>query len=74
MDLEQLDILERKIDELLGMLEAFKKENEVLREKVQIQEGKIADLNSQLEALRTAKENARMKLIALLERLEKVST
>jgi|YNPBryantNP2012_1023418.scaffolds.fasta_scaffold00302_6 FtsZ-binding cell division protein ZapB len=74
MDLEQLDILEKKIDELLGMLDSFKKENEVLREKVQIQEGRIADLTSQVEALKTAKENARIKLIALLERLEKVST
>lgn len=73
MELEQLDILERKIEDLIGMLEALRKENEVLREKVQIQEGKITDLNSQVEALKTAKENARMKIASLLERLERVN-
>ncbi len=73
MDLEQLDILEKKIEDLISMLEALRKENEVLREKVQIQEGKINDLSSQVESLRSAKENARMKIASLLERLERLS-
>ncbi len=74
MDLEQLDILEKRIDDLLGVLDSLKRENESLREKVQIQESKILDLQTQVETLKTAKENARMKLVSLLDKLERIGS
>ena len=71
-DIEQFELLEQKVDSLLELLENLKKEKEALAERVQIQEEKIADLNAQLEALKSGRDKAKQKILHLLEKLERV--
>jgi len=71
-DIEQFDLLEQKLDALLGLVENLKKENSALSERVKIQEEKIADLTRQVEGYRSARDKAKQKILHLLEKLEQV--
>ncbi len=71
-DIEQFELLEQKVDSLLELLENLKKEKEALTERIQIQEEKIADLNAQLEALKSGRDKAKQKILHLLEKLERI--
>lgn len=70
---DQFDILEQKIDSLIGVLTALKKEKEALVEKTQIQEEKLADLGVQVEELKRGTDKAKQRIIALLEKLEQIT-
>lgn len=72
-DVDQFDILEGKIDSLIEAMIALRKEKEALAEKAQIQEEKLADLMSQMEELKDAKNKVKQRIISLLEKLEQVS-
>lgn len=72
VDVDQFELLEEKIDRLIGTIQSLKKDNESLSEKVQIQEEKLADLNGQLEGLRASRDNARARIVSLLEKIEQI--
>ena len=42
-EIDQFQILEEKVDSLITFVTSLKKEKELLMEKIQIQEGKIAE-------------------------------
>ena len=69
-DIEQFQILEEKIDSLIDLISSLRKKNEYFSEKNEIQEEKIADLNKQLETLKTARDRAKQKIVLLLEKIE----
>jgi len=72
-EVDQFDILEQKIDSLIESMTVLKKEKETLAEKTQIQEERLADLGAQVEELKYAKDKAKQRIIALLEKLEQIS-
>jgi uncharacterized coiled-coil DUF342 family protein len=71
-EIDQFQLLEQKIDSLIEVVKALKQEKAALAEKLQIQEEKLADLSEQLESLRAARDNARQRIVSLLEKIEQI--
>jgi len=69
---DQFEILEAKVDSLIRFVDSLRKERESLLEKVQIQEEKIANLGSEMESLRTARDKAKQRVVSLLEKLDQI--
>lgn len=72
MEVDQFELLEQKIDRLIGTIQSLKRENESLSEKLQIQEEKLVDLNEQVENLRASRDNAKARIISLLDKIEQI--
>ena len=71
-EMDQFQVLEAKVDSLIKFANSLKKEKESLLEKVHIQEGKIADLISELETLKGSRDKAKQRVLSLLEKLEQI--
>jgi FtsZ-binding cell division protein ZapB len=71
-EIDQFEILEEKIDKLIDLISVLKREKESLAEKVQIQSEKMADLGEQLETLRSARDRAKQRIVALLEKMDQI--
>jgi FtsZ-binding cell division protein ZapB len=69
---DQFQLLEEKIDSLIEMITVLKNEKESIAEKAHIQEEKLADLNRQLESLRTDRDRARQRIVSILEKIENI--
>ena len=69
---DQFQVLEDKVDSLIQFAKSLKKERESLLEKLHIQEGKIADLISELETLKGSRDKAKQRVLSLLEKLEQI--
>ncbi|NTV58512.1 MAG: hypothetical protein HGA74_14700 [Deltaproteobacteria bacterium] len=69
---DQFQVLEAKVDSLIKFTHSLKKEKESLLEKLHIQEGKIADLISELETLKGSRDKAKQRVLSLLEKLEQI--
>lgn len=72
-EIDQFDILEQKIDLLVSAVTSLKEEKESLVEKTQIQEEKLADLGAEVEELKKGRDQAKQRIIALLEKLEQLA-
>ena len=73
-EVDQFQLLEEKIDSLIETSMAFKSEKEALEEKLRIEEEKVSDLNSKIETLRSGRNDAKQKIMSLLEKMEQVSS
>jgi septal ring factor EnvC (AmiA/AmiB activator) len=71
-EIDQFQVLEEKVDSLIRMVTGVKRERESMLEKLHIQEEKIADLSSEVEALRANRDKAKQRILSLLERLEQL--
>jgi len=71
-DLDQFEALEKKLDSLIDYVQTLKKEKEALAEQNQIQEGRISNMTAEIETLKSARDQARQKIISLLEKLEQL--
>lgn len=71
-ELDQFEVLEKKLDSLIGYAQTLKREKEALSEQVQIQEGKISNLTNEIESLRSARDQAKQRIISLLEKIEQL--
>jgi hypothetical protein len=71
-EMDQFQVLEAKVDSLIKFAHSLKKEKESLLEKLHIQEGKIADLISELETLKDSRDKAKQRVLSLLEKLEQI--
>ncbi len=69
-ELEQFQLLEQKVDSLLGLVDSLRKEKSALAEQVQIQQEKLMDLSEQVSVLKAGRDNARQRVLSLLERIE----
>ena len=67
-EVDQFDVLEQRIDSLIESITSLKKENGLLAEKSQIQEERLSDLSAQVEQMKEAKDKAKQRIIALLEK------
>ncbi len=71
-EMDQFQVLEAKVDSLIKFDNSLKKEKESMLEKLHIQEGKIADLTSELENLKGSRDKAKQRVLSLLEKLEQI--
>ena len=69
---DQFQLLEEKVDSLIEKAVALKSENEALREKLRIEEGKASHLNTKIEELNSGRNDAKQKIMSLLEKMEQV--
>jgi hypothetical protein len=69
---DQFQLLEEKVDSLIGLITELKNEKALLTEQVQVQAEKIADLSEQIQGLKTAREKAKQKIISMLEKIERI--
>ncbi len=69
-ELEQFQLLERKIDTLLELVNSLKKENAALAGKAQAQEEKLAELSGQVLTLKAGRDKAGQQIMSLLQRIE----
>lgn len=72
-EIDQFEILEEKIDKLLELMAVLKREKESLAEEVQIQSEKMADLGEQVETLRSGRDRAKQRIVALLEKMDQIA-
>lgn len=72
-EIDQFELLDKKIDALISLVSSLSRERDSMAEKVQILEGKTADLTNEVESLRTAKDNARQRIVSLLEKIEQLN-
>jgi FtsZ-binding cell division protein ZapB len=72
-EIDQFEILEEKIDKLIELISVLKREKESLAEKVQIQSEKMADLGEQVETMRSARDRAKQRIVALLEKMDQIA-
>ena len=73
-EVDQFQLLEEKIDILIEKSMAYKNEKEALEKKLRIEEEKVSDLSSKIETLRSGRNDAKQKIMALLEKMEQVSS
>jgi len=69
---DQFQVLEARVDSLIKFASSLKQEKESLLEKLHIQEGKIADLISELDNLKGSRDKAKQRVLALLDKLEQI--
>jgi len=69
-ELEQFQLLERKIDSLLELVNSLKKENAALAGKAQAGEEKLAELSGQVSTLKAGRDKAGQQIMSLLQRIE----
>jgi chromosome segregation ATPase len=73
-EVDQFKLLEAKLDSLIERTVALKNEKEGLEKKLQLEEEKVSDLSSKIETLRSGRNDAKQKIMTLLEKMEQVSS
>ena len=71
-EIDQFQILEAKVESLIEYVGSLQKEKETLVEKIHIMEEKVADTGAELQRLRTARDNAKARIVKLLEKIEQL--
>lgn len=71
-DVDQLQLLEEKVDHLIALIDRIKREKDAFKEREEIREEKLATMAQQVESLRTARDLARKKVVSLLEKIEQI--
>ena len=71
-EMDQFQRLEEKVDSLIKFVDAFKKEKDSLLEKIQIQDERISDLSGELETLKANRDQAKQRILSLLEKIEQL--
>ena len=69
-EVDQFKLLEEKVDSLIEKTMALKNEREAVEEKLRIEEEKVAELNGKIEELRSGRNDAKHKILSLLEKME----
>ena len=69
-EIDNFALLEERINALIDLVGSLRKDKDALAEKIQDQEVKITDLNREVEQLKAVRENARARVVSLLEKIE----
>ena len=72
-EIDQFQLLEEKVDGLIEKTMALKGERDIFEKKLRIEEEKVVALNAELEKLRSGRNDAKEKIMSLLEKMEQVS-
>lgn len=70
---DQFQLLEEKVDSLIEKTMALKSERDILENKLRVEEEKVVELTAKIEKLRSGRNDAKKKIMSLLEKMEQVS-
>ena len=70
--MDQFQLLEEKVDALIKRVESLRGEKTNLTEQVGTQEKRVADLSAEVAQLRGSGDEARRRITALLEKIERL--
>ena len=71
-EIEQFELLEKKIDSLIELINELKQEKKLVAEKIQVQDAKVTDLTEQVNNLKAIRDKAKNRIAFLLEKMEKI--
>jgi hypothetical protein len=71
-ELDQFRLLEERVDSLIQIIEASKKEKESSIERIRTQEKKIADLKGDIKRLIEVRDRAKKMISSLLAKIEQL--
>ena len=71
-EIDQFRVLEEKVDSLINAVHSISREKESLVEKINLQEEKIASLNSEIEQFKANNDNAKLRIGSLLEKIDQL--
>ena len=69
---DKFQLLEEKVDSLIKYITLLRNEKDQLMEKIHAQEGKIEDLTGEVARLKEVRDNAKQRMVSLLEKIEKL--
>ena len=72
VELDQFELLEEKVSLLILLIEDLRNEKTILSDKLQSQEKKMDELSEQVKVLKENRENAKNRMVSLLEKIEEV--
>ena len=72
-EIDQFQLLEEKVDSLITLVTSLRKENELLKEKIKSNDGKIADLTGEVEHLLASKDMAKERIVSLVEKIQQLN-
>jgi FtsZ-binding cell division protein ZapB len=73
VEMDQFLMLEEKIDVLIKAINALTQERDSLKQKLQAQQEKTAQVSREMEELKAARDNAKQRITSLLDKIEKVN-
>ena len=68
-EIDQFQLLEEKVNSLISLIGSLREEKETLNGKIAVQNEKIAGLSAELEQLKTVRDNAKKRVVSLLEKI-----
>jgi len=71
-EIDQFQLLEEKVNSLISLIGSLREEKESLNGKITVQEEKIAGLTTELEQLKAVRDNAKKRVVSLLEKIEQL--
>ncbi len=71
-EIDQFQILETKVESLIQYVGSLKKEKEILVDKVHSMEKKVTDMGVEIQQLHAARDNAKARIVKLLEKIEQL--
>ena len=71
-EIDQFQLLEEKVNSLISLVGSLRDEKESLNGKITVQEEKIVDLNAEVEQLKAVRDNAKQRVVSLLEKIEQL--
>ena len=69
---DQFQLLEDRVDALMKLVESLRSEKVDLSEQISTQEKRVSDLSAEVEQMRGASDEARRRIAALLEKIERL--
>ena len=72
-EVDQFQLLEERVDSLIEKTMALKSEQKSFEEKLRAEEAKNIELSAEIEKLRSGRNDAKQKIMSLLEKMEQVS-
>jgi chromosome segregation ATPase len=71
-EIDQFQILETKVESLIKYVGSLKQEKETLVEKVGDLEKRVAGMGAEVKRLHTARDQAKARIVKLLEKIEQL--
>ena len=68
--MDHFQLLEKKVGNLINHTASLREEKRSLKEKIHVQEEKIAALNGEVEQLKTSRDKAKTRMTSLLEKIK----
>ena len=71
-EIDQFQLLEERVDSLIEKTMVLKREKNALEEKLISVEEKVSEMSSKIEKLQSGRDDAKNKIMSLLEKMEQV--